>query len=289
MKILSLNVGNARRDNANGYSLFRRFPIIVNLINKHDPDYVCLSEAARPSIDDIDNPVTWTDYFIPEMENLTKLKFVKMIKNSDTDPSSFGICFFTKLPETVKSCDRHVICDGILGNICMTITLDFGDDELTFTNTHLHVASAERFEGLTNILAKNTDLIFGDFNAFPDDNADEMCNKIAQHKYEILTKRRPTFISFPHDFINEHPKIEYSHATSEGKCLAFTPLDYVLKKTNDGYSSNVDILHPITGEIIKEDDDCNNILKNVIDNDIKNPYNGRCSDHLALLITVSKK
>lgn len=282
-KILSLNIANANRDNVNGWSLYGRWHKVIDLVNKHCPVIACFSEAGRPSPNTNGDKIGWAEHFIPEIEKNTNLKFVKLFRNSD-DIFAFGICIFAQDPDQILNCERHVICDGNLGNICVNVQLNLYDKPFTFTVTHLHVVSDARFEGLKNVLKHNADLIFGDFNAFPDDNADAMCEEIGKANYKILTRRRPTFISFPHDPIKKHPKIKHFRDVNDTDCLVFSPLDYALSK--DEKNVKVDILHPISGDIIKEDDDVGLILDEVLMNDKLNPYDSRCSDHLALLISL---
>lgn len=285
--IFSLNIGNARRDNRMGFALFKRFKNIINMINKHNPDFVALSEAGRPSVDG-EKEITWHDYFIPEIEKNTNLKFVSLGRNND-NVDAMGICIFAKSLEQVSSCDRHEMCETEYGNLCMVTKLKFKNyPDFTFTKTHLSVDSNFRMLGLNYVLSIKADLICGDFNAFPDDNVDEMCEQIEKNNFKIVSNKRLTFIPFPYDEIRQHPKITTFVPTSDTKCWAFTPLDYALENTGP-YATRTDVLHPVTGDIICETDNQLDILKEVIEHDKNVPFSGRGSDHFALLLTITEK
>jgi len=285
-KILCQNIANAARDAQNGWSLWKRLPIIFTQHASLNPDIVCLLEAGRPTSDEAGNIKTWSD-IIPMYENATGLKFCCMHRNNETE-MSFGIAVFMRADlELASEPIRHVLCDKQFGTIGTQVSIQLPNKVFTFITTLLSAASHDqRIEALDNMLNLPADAYFGDFNAYPDVSAEDMRQLmiVSGKKFAQLF----SFVAFPHDPMVPHEKILTSvpHHQQSDKITAFTPLDYVAEPIESSFNIEISRIHPVSGEIIPHEADPMSILQEIIRVDAEFPGTSRSSDHFAIMMDV---
>ena len=285
--ILYQNIANAARDSQNGWSLWKRLPIIIAQHKKLNPDVVCLIEAGRPTVDEAGKTITWQE-IIPMYEKETSLKNLCMHRNNETE-MSFGIAVFIRPDlKIVSDPIRHVLCDKQFGTIGTEVSIQIAAHVFTFVATHLSPGNADhRIEALDSMLKlSGIDALFGDFNAYPDSNAEEMQLRMINSDKKFTSEL--SFVAFPHDPIKPHPKITVSvpHHSQPDSITAFTPLDYVVEPIDTPFKLEISRIHPVSGDIIPKDLNPITILKEIIQTDSQFPGTSRSSDHFALMMSV---
>ena len=285
MKIYYQNIANGTREDLSGWSLWKRLDKIIAACKANCPDIIVFTETGKPTLDADNNSISWTE-IIPKIEQQTSTKCIASHRNNNSE-MSLGITIFINTSVIlVDNPIRHVLSGKKFGTIASEVSIAMPDNNvLTFVATHLSADADRRLKELERLLSMKADIIFGDFNAYPDENAEQMQQMILTAGLKFTSEK--SWIGFPYGLLNKHPKITtyIDDVSDPNLCIAFTPLDYVVHCT-DKFNININTIHPITNDIILPDTDPAQLLKEITLADNANPGVSRTSDHFALSIKI---